>query len=66
MSEDEVKDIIFSFIWYGHSAFHTSNLLEVLKQRFPDSDWRPFLDEMREIRDKQPGPGDPRWIPGNA
>jgi hypothetical protein len=60
---DTAKELLFSLVWVGSSAYHHENALRIL-EGFGAADWKAVLEEFVRLRDKKPGLGDPRLITG--
>ena len=60
MTEEKMKDLLFSLAWYDASAYHSRNAREILASEFPGADFAAALNEFVKCKTMPPGPGNPR------
>ncbi len=60
MTEEKMKELLFSLAWYDCSCYHNLNVKEILAQEFPGADFTAALDEFIKCKTMPPGPGNPR------
>ncbi len=60
MTEDKMKEFIFSLAWYDASAHHSQNVREILATEYPDADFSTTLCEFLKCKTMPPGKGCPR------
>jgi hypothetical protein len=49
MNKETMKEFLFSLAWMSHSAYHSRNVLEILKKAFPDSDFSQDVEDFKKI-----------------
>ena len=60
ITADVLEELIFSLAWAGHSAYHSSNVNDILVTAFPEHDWKTVIKRFLQDRDSLPGPGSPK------
>ena len=60
MTEEKMKDLLFSLAWYDASAYHNRNANEILADEYPDADFTAALEEFVRCKTMPPGRGCPR------
>jgi len=60
MTEETMKELLFSLAWYDCSCYHNSNTRQILKQQFPETDFTSILIEFEKFRTMPPNEGCPR------
>jgi len=60
MTEEMMKELLFSLAWYDCSNYHNTNAREILARAFPGADFKRALDEFNECKTAPPGEGCPR------
>ena len=60
MTEDTMKELLFSLAWYDASAHHYRNANEILTREFPKADFTAALEEFVRCKTMPPGEGCPR------
>ena len=60
MTEEMMKELLFSLAWYDCSNYHHRNAQEILARAFPESDFHRALEEFIKFKTAPPGEGCPR------
>jgi hypothetical protein len=60
MTEDKMKELLFSLAWYDCSCHHKLNAKDILAREFPDADFASSLAEFEKCKTMPPGDGCPR------
>ena len=60
MTEELMKELLFSLAWYDASAYHHRNAEEILARAFPGSNFKAALDEFVLCKTMSLGKGCPR------
>ena len=60
MTEDRMKELIFSLAWYDSSAYHSRNVKEILAEEYPEAEFSTTLAEFLTCKTMPPGKGCPR------
>jgi hypothetical protein len=49
MTEQSVKELLFSLAWCPYSYYHSQNVKDILNKEFPDTDFSDIIEEFKEI-----------------
>lgn len=60
MTEEKMKELLFSLAWYDASCRHNRNVKEILAGEFPGADFADALEDFLKCKTMPPGPGNPR------
>ena len=60
MTEEKMKELLFSLAWYDASSFHNMNAKNILADEYPSADFSDNLDEFERCKTMPPGKGCPR------
>lgn len=60
MTEEKMKELLFSLAWYDASCYHNNNAKEILSNEYPDADFTEALAVFEECKTMPPGEGCPR------
>ena len=60
MTEEKMKELLFSLAWYDASCYHHNNAKAILATEFPGADFAAALDEFVKCKTMPPGQGNPR------
>lgn len=60
MTEEMMKELLFSLAWYDASCYHNENAKKILSDEYPDCDFTAALDEFERCKIMPPGKGCPR------
>ena len=50
MTEEKMKELLFSLAWYDASNHHNRNAKEILASEFPGADFAAALDEFVKVQ----------------
>lgn len=60
MTEEQMKELIFSLAWCDASSYHSGNAKMLLKSAYPNADFSKELNEFVKCKAAPPGEGCPR------